>query len=393
MLLQGKKFLLCVSGGIAAYKALELLRLLKKNGAELKVAMSPNAQHFIKPLSFEALSGFPVLLDGGEDWSKGVDHISYASWADICILAPATINSLCKFAYGMADNVMLSTMIATRAPIYIAPSANTHMFLSAQSQNAIERLKQMGHHCISPREDLLACGIYGIGAMQEVEEIAYVLMREALKHPFYQGKKVIVSGGGSYEPIDEVRCITNHSSGIQASSFALALFLLGAEVVFVSSQKPMFLPKGILHLQARSTEDFFRAIKEHLSGAEYYFAIAALSDFIPTQKREGKIKKNEGLRVEFKENQDILQSLKGIKKIGFKAEKDAENAEFYAQKMLKEKECEYVCLNVLEESNDFGKDQNRITLFCKDGRKFDFDLQDKFQLSLEILQKIALLND
>lgn len=393
MLLQGKKFLLCVSGGIAVYKALELLRLLKKNGAEIKVVMSPNAQNFVTPLSFEALSGFPVLLDGGEDWSRGVDHISYASWADVCILAPATINSLCKFAYGITDNVMLSTMIATCVPIYIAPSANTHMYLSPQSQEAMKRLKQMGHHLISPREDLLACGIYGIGAMQEVEEIVYVLAREVLKIPFYQGKKVIISGGGSYEAIDEVRCITNHSSGIQASSFALALFLLGADVVFVSSQKPIFLPKGILHLQAKSTQDFFRIIKENLEGAEYYFGIAALSDFIPTQNREGKIKKNEGLKVEFKENIDLLQSLKGIKKIGFKAEKDVENAEFYAQKMLKEKECEYVCLNVLEESNDFGKDQNRITLFSKDGRRFEFDLQDKFQLSLEILKKIAILND
>lgn len=391
MLLQGKKFLLCVSGGIAAYKALELLRLLKKRGAEIKVAMSPNAQNFIAPLSFETLSGFPVLLDKKEEWSRGIDHISYASWADVCVLAPATINTLCKFAYGMVDNVMLSAMIASHAPIYIAPSANTQMYLSPQSQNAIERLRQMGHFIIEPREDLLACGIYGIGAMQEVEEISYVLMREVLKHPFYQGKKVIVSGGGSYEAIDEVRCITNHSSGIQASSFALALFLLGAEVIFISSQKPMFLPKGITHLKVRSTEDFWRAIKEHAKGAEYYFGIAALSDFIPTQKREGKIKKKEGLRVEFKENFDILQALKGIKKIGFKAEKDAENAELYAQKMLKEKECECVCLNILEESNDFGKAQNRMTLFCKDGRKFEFDLQDKFQLSLEILRQIALL--
>lgn len=390
-MLTGKKFLLCVSGGIAAYKALELLRLLKKRGAEIKVVMSSNAQNFIAPLSFETLSGFPVLLDGKEDWSRGVDHISYATWADVCILAPATINSLCKFAYGITDNVMLSTMIASSAPIYIAPSANTQMYLSPQAQNAIERLKQMGHFIIEPREDLLACGTYGIGAMQEVEEIAYVLIREVLKHHFYQGKKVIVSGGGSYEAIDEVRCITNHSSGIQASSFALALFLLGAEVIFVSSQKPIFLPKGILHLQAKSTEDFFKAIKNHIEGAEYYFGIAALSDFAPVQKREGKIKKKEGLKVEFKENLDILQSLQGIKKIGFKAEKDAKNAEFYAQKMLQEKQCECVCLNVLEESNDFGKDQNRITLFCKDGRKFEFDLQDKFQLSLEILRQIALL--
>lgn len=390
MLLQGKKFLLCVSGGIASYKALELLRLLIKKGAEVKVAMTIKAQNFVTPLSFEALSGYPVLLDGRENWSNQIDHISYASWADYCILAPATMNSLCKFAYGIADNVMLSTMLAFNSSIYFAPSANTNMYLSPQSIQAMARLKEMGHLIIEPREDLLACRTYGIGAMEDVEEIAFRLSREALKHPFYEGKKVIVSGGGSFEAIDEVRCLTNHSSGIQASSFALALFFLGAEVIFVSSQKPMLLPKGITHLNAKSTQDFFENIQANLDGAEYYFGVAALSDFIPATKQSGKIKKSEGLHIDFKENLDILKTLKGVKKIGFKAEKDPSNAESYAKAMLEEKQCQYVCLNLLEESNDFGKDQNRITLFCKNGKKFEFALQDKFNLALEILKQIAL---
>lgn len=391
MLLEGKRILLCVSGGIALYKALELLRLLRKNGGEVKVAMSQNARDFLTPLSFEALSGFPVLIDGAEDWTRGVDHISYASWAEICVLAPATINSLCKFAYGMADNVMLSTMLATQAPIYIAPSANTHMYLSAQAQDAITKLKQMGHCMIEPREDWLACGVYGIGAMAEANEIVYLLAREVMRDAFYEGKKVIISGGGSYESIDDVRCIANYSTGIQASSFALALFLLGAEVVFVSSQKPIFLPKGITYLHATCTREFFEKISENLQGAEYYFGIAALSDFIPTYKRKGKIKREEGLQVEFKENLDVLQSLKGIKKIGFKAEKDPRHAQMHAKEMLSKKGCECVCLNLLEESNDFGRQENKITLFYKDGRSFDFPLQDKLQISLKILRQIALL--
>lgn len=390
-MLQGKKFLLCVSGGIAVYKALELVRFLKKLGGSVKVAMTSNAQKFVTPLSFEVLSENPVLTSESEDWVKGLSHIAYAQWADVCILAPATLNSYAKFAYGIADNAMLSTMVACSAPIVIAPAANTQMYLSLQSQKALQLLKHQGCQIIEPREDLLACGVQGIGALKEIEEIAYVAIREVFCDKFWSNQKVIVSGGGSSEKIDDVRCITNDSSGIQASYFALALFLFGANVVFVSSKSPIFLPSGIQRESVNTTQDFMSAIERHKNGASYYFGVAALSDFIPKESKRGKIKKQEGLEVEFIENLDILKTLEGIKKIGFKAEKDLQNAQMYAQKMLVEKNCDYVCLNILQEENHFGSAQNQITLLGQNGQKFEFAMQDKFSLACQILKTIASL--
>lgn len=390
-MIKGKNFLLCVSGGIAVYKSLELVRFFKKRGANVKVVMSPNALRFVSSLSFEALSENPVLVEESEDWGRGMTHIAYATWADVCILAPATINSLTKFAYGMADNVMLSTMLACSSPIVIAPAANTQMYFAPQAQEAIQKLEERGCKIVGPREDLLACGVVGVGALSEIEEIAFVATREVCREKFWNKKKVIVSGGGSREGIDEVRCITNYSSGLQASYFALALFLLGADVVFVSSSKPIFLPKEIIYQSVEGTQEFYEAICSHLKGAEYYFGIAALSDFIPKNKRCGKIKKTEGLEVEFVENVDILKSLRGIKKIGFKAEKDASQARFYAQNMLKEKGCEFVCLNILGEENHFGSSQNAISLIGQEGI-YEFEMSDKFDLTLMVLKKIAQIS-
>lgn len=390
-IIKGKNFLLCVSGGIAVYKTLELVRFLKKMGGNVKVVMSASAQRFVAPLSFEALSENPVLSEESEDWGRGISHIAYASWADVCILAPATINSLSKLAYGMSDNVMLSTLLASKSPILIAPAANTQMYLSAQAQESIQKLVSMGHEIIQPKEGLLACGIYGVGALAEIEEIGYQAIRKAWGDSFWRGKKVIVSGGGSSEEIDEVRCITNHSSGLQAGCLALALYLMGAEVVFVSSRFPIFLPSGIECRVVQNTKEFYGAIEANLEGAEYYFGVAALSDFVPKQKRGGKIKKQEGLQVEFVENIDVLKSLKGVKKIGFKAEKDREKARFYAQRMLEEKECEFVCLNIIGGENPFGGIQNAFSLIGREG-ELEFGLNDKFSLAFALLDGITKLS-
>ncbi|WP_051420633.1 bifunctional phosphopantothenoylcysteine decarboxylase/phosphopantothenate--cysteine ligase CoaBC [Helicobacter pametensis] len=386
--LRGRRILICVSGGIAIYKSLELVRFFKKRGAEVRVAMTPAALRFVSPLTFEALSENPVLFEESEDWGRGVTHISYASWAEVCILAPATMNTLSKFAYGMADNTLLSTMLACSAPIIIAPAANTQMFLSPQSQEAISKLKEMGCWIVEPREDVLACGVYGIGAMQEIEEIAFVAMRSINQCSFWRDQNVIVSGGGSFEGIDEVRCITNYSSGMQASYFTLALYLLGANVCFVSSAWPITLPSKIKQIQVKKTQEFWEAILAHQSWGDYYFGIAALSDFIPKEQMLGKLKKENGLEVEFVENIDILKSLEGIKKIGFKAEKDSQNAYQYAQKMLREKRCEFVCLNIIGEENPFGSSKNAISLIGQDG-VHEFGLSDKFTLALDVLKKIA----
>ncbi|RDU72190.1 bifunctional phosphopantothenoylcysteine decarboxylase/phosphopantothenate--cysteine ligase CoaBC [Helicobacter brantae] len=389
--LQDKKILLCVSGGIAVYKSLELVRFFKKRGARVRVVMSEGAERFVGALSFEALSGEVVLKEGSESWSEGgANHISYASWADVCVIAPSTINTLCKFAYGIADNVMLSTLLASPSPKLIAPSANTTMYLSPQSQNALKRLQEIGVQIISPREDLLACGVKGVGAMAEVEEIGYEVARALKKNKFWSGKEVVISGGGSSEAIDEVRCISNHSSGLQASYLALVLYLLGANVTFVTSKIPIFLPSGIRIIKAQSTQEFYEKISMNVSEGGYYFGVGAMSDFKPKDSQKGKIKKSQGLELEFVPTIDILKTLQkeGLIKVGFKAEKDKQNAKSYATKMLEEKGCKYVCLNVLGEQNPFGSEQNAITLFYEGGSK-EFALSNKLSLCFSLLEFIA----
>lgn len=380
-----------MSGGIAVYKALELVRFFKKRGARVKVVMSEGAERFVGALSFEALSGEVVLKEGSESWSEGgANHISYATWADVCVIAPCTMNTLSKLAYGIADNVMLSTLLACNAPKLIAPSANTVMYLSPQAQSAMQRVQELGMKIISAREDLLACGVVGVGAMAEVEEIGYEVARALLNHSFWRDKNVVLSGGGSSESIDEVRCISNHSSGLQASFLALALYLLGANVTLVTSKTPIFLPSGIRVKKAQSTQEFFESISESVSENGYYFGVGAMSDFKPKITQSGKIKKSQGLEVEFVPTIDILKTLQGknLTKIGFKAEKDKDQAKQYAQKMLEEKGCEYVCLNVIEQENAFGSTQNAISVIGRERSK-DFALQDKLSLCFALLEFIA----
>lgn len=389
--LKDKKILVCVSGGIAVYKALELVRFFKKRGARVKVVMSEGAERFVGALSFEALSGEVVLKEGSESWSEGgANHISYATWADVCVIAPCTMNTLSKLAYGIADNVMLSTLLACNAPKLIAPSANTVMYLSPQAQSAMQRVQELGMKIISAREDLLACGVVGVGAMAEVEEIGYEVARALLNHSFWREKNVVLSGGGSSESIDEVRCISNHSSGLQANYLALALYLLGANVTLVTSKTPVFLPSGIRVKKAQSTQEFFESISESVSENGYYFGVGAMSDFKPKITQSGKIKKSQGLEVEFVPTIDILKSLQGknLTKIGFKAEKDKQEAKQYAQKMLEEKGCEYVCLNIIEQENAFGSNQNAISVIGRERSK-DFALQDKLSLCFALLEFIA----
>lgn len=380
-----------MSGGIAVYKALELVRFFKKRGARVKVVMSEGAERFVGALSFEALSGEVVLKEGSESWSEGgANHISYATWADVCVIAPCTMNTLSKLAYGIADNVMLSTLLACNVPKLIAPSANTVMYLSPQAQSAMQRVQELGMKIISAREDLLACGVVGVGAMAEVEEIGYEVARALLNHSFWRDKNVVLSGGGSSESIDEVRCISNHSSGLQASFLALALYLLGANVTLVTSKTPIVLPSGIRVKKAQSTQEFFESISESVSENGYYFGVGAMSDFKPKITQSGKIKKSQGLEVEFVPTIDILKTLQGknLTKIGFKAEKNKDQAKQYAQKMLDEKGCEYVCLNVIEQENAFGSNQNAISVIGRERSK-DFALQDKLSLCFALLEFIA----
>lgn len=349
-MLKDKKILIFVSGSIAIYKILMLIRALRKEGALVRIVATQSALKFITPLSFETLSNTPLLHDSNECWASTPhtdsintleshiqrdsnppqNHIGYAKWADIALFAPLTANSLNKLANGIADNIYLATALALpNIPKLLAPSANTLMLENPITQKNIEILKNSGYEIINPALGMLACGDVGNGAMADIETMLFALRKANFNNPYWRDKYVIVTGGGSIEEIDSVRCISNHSSGMQASSLALALYYLGAKVIFISSKSPIILPPSIKHIQVKSSKDYENALNHTIESIDenekiYLFMAAAISDYIP-HKREGKLKKKDlgdTMTLELHENKDILATLKAknLVKIGFKAE-------------------------------------------------------------------------
>lgn len=372
-----KKILILVSGSIAVYKILDCISQLTKYGANVRVVMSNEARAFVQPLSFEAISHNIVLHDENQSWHKNSqelspNHIFYAKWADIVLIAPATANTIAKIACGIADSVLLSTLLASSAPKLLAPAMNTAMLNAPQTQNNLAALADMGYEIIAPRSSILMCGDEGEGALAQVEEIIYRLGKGLMRDTFWSKQRVIISGGGSKESIDEVRYISNRSSGKQASYLALALYMLGAEVTFISSAFPLVLPLGIKCVNVESVEAFDREIHtaldrlDSMTSKPIVFMAAALADYAP-KPQIGKLKKEhigENLILDCLKTKDVLTSISSQKayKVGFKAEVDDKNASHYAQNMLEAKKCEMVCLNVIDSQNPFGGETNRVKI-------------------------------
>ena len=353
--------LIGVSGSIAIYKTCELIRLFIKNGDNVKVIMTPSSEKFITPLTFEALTRNKVLTENSESWSSELNHIDYAKWADIFIIAPATANTLNKAYRGIADNLLLQTYLATTKPTLFAPAANTNMYLHPTTEEAIKNL-----NCIEANSGLLACGDKGIGKMAEPEEIFLRALREVKKEDFWKNKKVVITAGGSIEKIDDVRFISNFSSGKMGEALAKAFYIKGANVVLISS-KEHNLTKEIKQIKVSSAKEYLEAILKE--NPDYLVMAAAIVDYKPNYQK-GKLKKEqigEKMVLELTQNIDILKTLKDkpFKKIGFKAERDEKNALKYAKNTLKNKNLDAICLNLLTK-NDFGSDENEIIFITKD---------------------------
>jgi phosphopantothenoylcysteine decarboxylase/phosphopantothenate--cysteine ligase len=395
--LSGKNVLLGVTGSIAAYKSLEIVRMLIKSGASVKVVMTTAAQRFVGKLSFEALSANEVIDGTSESWADANNHIALSKWADIFIIAPASANTLNKLSNGIADNILTQCALACTKPKLLAPAANVHMLESPITQASLKMLKICGYEIIDTQTKLLACNDEGNGAMAEPLEIYYNIARVLMQDSFWMQRRVVVTSGGTIEKIDDVRCLSNFSSGKMGYSIALMLYLMGADVCLITSSDPFVLPLGIYKLEAQSSKqmqeyliDAIRVAKKGvlskvslmddqtkvnlIQKKPYLFMVAAVSDYLPTFVQEGKIKK-EQLGDEWKlsliKNQDLLASVdkSEIISIGFKAELDAQNALLSAQKMLDEKELDAVCLNVLQNAQSFGSDQNSITFITKESQK------------------------
>ena len=398
MLLIGKNILIGVTGSIAIYKALELIRLYIKAGANVRVIMTDSAKKFINPITFEAISQNKILDGNSENWDKSQDynHIDITKWSDIFVIAPASANTINKLSNGIADNLLLQTALAYTKMIIISPAANTNMIENPITKKSLENLKNLGFEILGTQTKELVCKDVGNGAMAEPIDIFHKTCKELLKSLYWIERKVVLSGGGTIEKIDDVRYISNFSSGKMASSLATALYYMGANVSLVSSRSLEFAPNAINKIQVCNTlefkENLEKELKNNQSGKKpYLFMVAAISDYIPSIKIDGKIKKEslgETWNMELKKNIDILASIEkdNIFSVGFKAEMDKTNAKTNAKNMLKNKNLNAVCLNVLDESNTFGDDNNKIELIFEDNSK-DFS-GNKLDISFLILENL-----
>ncbi|NPA66190.1 MAG: bifunctional phosphopantothenoylcysteine decarboxylase/phosphopantothenate--cysteine ligase CoaBC [Epsilonproteobacteria bacterium] len=412
-ILNGKKIALGITGSISAYKAAELARLFYKAGAEVRIVMTPSAIKFISELTLEALTSNKVLLDNNEDWSNDHNHIGLASWADVLVIAPATANTIAKLANAIADNILLETALAFKGKKVIAPAANTNMIEHPITQANIKMLGIADYIFVDSITKELACKTTGNGALADIEDIFFQTAQILLEEDFWKDRRVIVTGGGTIEKIDEVRYISNFSSGKMASSLATALYLKGADVNLIATRFPQRLPKGIHTIDVESSDEMLEYLQDSIRIAKkgklskatlmrdehihliqktpYLFMAAAVSDYIPKYPQNTKLKKEdlgEEWLLELKKNIDILSSInkEGIKTIGFKAEMDKENGLLHAQQMLEKKQLDGVCLNLLENSKSFGTSTNEITFITKKTQTV-LSKKEKLLLSFEILQK------
>lgn len=417
MLLKDKKILVAVTGSIAIYKALELIRLYIKAGAQVRVIMTEGAKKFISPITFEAISQNKVLDEANENWDKTQDynHIDIGKWSDIFVIAPCSANTINKLSNGIADNLLTQTALAYPRMKILSPAANTNMLRNPITQASLKMLKLCNFEIIESQTKELVCKDVGDGAMADPEEIFYATARELLKEEYWVNRKVVLSGGGTLEKIDDVRYISNFSSGKMASSLALSLYLKGAEVCLVSTRGYEDLPKDIHVIPVQSSSEMYEYLVDSVRVAKkgvltkttlmdasrpeliqktpFLFMVAAVSDYVPSFPQDGKMKKDmigSSWDLNLKQNIDILSSLDKSEmiSIGFKAEMDEVSALNSASSMLEKKNLDGVCLNILGENNSFGSNTNEIELILKNN-SYAFK-GEKLDVSLGILNKLQV---
>jgi len=394
-ILTNKNILIGVTGSIAIYKTLELIRLYIKAGANVKVIITKSAKKFITPLTFETISQQNILDDENENWSKtSIDnHIAIGKWADIFLIAPASANTINKLANGLADNILTQTALAYPKIKLIAPAANTNMLNNPITNASIKKLRLYNYRVIQSQTKELACRDVGDGAMAEPEDIFHQTVKELLNDEYWENRKVVITGGGTIEKIDNVRYISNFSSGKMAASLATALYYKGANVSLISTSN-ISVPTQINTVQIQTSKEMLQQTQKSLQTFEkekkpYFFSVAAVSDFIPKIQHDGKIKKDtlgENWNLEMKKNIDILDSINKneIYAIGFKAEVNIQSAKKNATNMLKNKNLDAVCLNIISEENNFGSDTNEIELIMKNNSS-QIAKNTKINVSLDII--------
>ncbi len=393
-MLKGKKVVVGITGGIAAYKAAEFVRLLVKEEVHVHVVMTENAQKFITPLTFQTLSGNPVVSDPFallEDAQIG--HIALADLAELVVILPATANIIGKIAHGIADDFLSTMVMATKAPVLFVPSMNVNMWENKALQKNIQTLLEMGYPLLEPGEGELACHWYGKGRLPELNEVVEK-MEDILSTKDLKGEQVLITGGPTQEPIDPVRFITNRSSGKMGYALAKMARRRGAEVILITGPTSLPLPRrDIQCLPVRSAEEMRKAVFTHLEGSSVVIKAAAVSDYRPKVISEKKIKKGESeTTLALERTKDILEEL-GKKKgnqilIGFAAE--TEDLIANAKKKLKEKALDFIVVNdVTQPGAGFSSDTNQVKIIDPSGQVKDLPLMTKEEVSQLILDEVV----
>lgn len=389
-MLKGKNILIGITGAIAAYKILELIRLLKKNNANVKVVVTPNALNFVTKTTLESLSQNSVDIKQFEIEDYKPEHIALTEEADIFLIAPASANTISKMANGICDNLLTSTFCAFKKQVIIAPSMNTGMWENPAVQKNIEFLKEHGAEIIEPETGFLACGTTGKGRLADINTIFEAVKKFLLPPQILKGKKIIVTAGGTKENIDAVRYIGNYSSGKMGIALADSAYILGAEVVLISTVEA---EKQYKVINVKTAEEMFHAVKSEFKNAYSLIMAAAVSDYKVKNMSEQKIKKTgNNLIIELVENPDILAEISKQKTnnqivVGFCAE--SENLLNNAKNKIDKKGCDYICANdISKKDTGFSSNYNELYIINKEHEIFHIEKTDKQTAAFKIMEKI-----
>lgn len=393
--IRGKKIILGVTGGIAAYKSCELVRSLVREGASVQVIMTQNAMEFVTPLTLQTLSGNPVAsktFDIG--WESEIGHITLADSADLIVIAPATASFIGKIASGIADTLLTNVILATLSPVIICPAMNVNMYRNQAVQENLERLGKRGFVIVEPSEGSLACGWEGKGRLPEIPDIVNEI-EKTLKPKDFHGERVLVTAGPTREYIDSVRFISNPSSGRMGYALANEGLMRGAEVVLVSGKTSLTPPKGARVIDVVSAGDMYESVMEHLDWSTIVIKAAAVGDYAPSERESRKIKKNDsGMTLSLKRTKDILEEVGGRKNgrfvVGFAAE--TENLLENAKEKLKRKNADlFVANDVSLPGSGFESESNIVHLVYPGGKSEELPGEAKTEIAGRIFDKIREL--
>jgi phosphopantothenoylcysteine decarboxylase/phosphopantothenate--cysteine ligase len=393
-MLRKKKIILGVCGSIAAYKSALLIRLLVREAAEVKVIMTTSAATFITPLTLSTLAKNPVytdfILDGSGQW---VDHVTLGLWADHIIIAPASANTIAKAAHGMCDNLLLAVYLSARCPVSFAPAMDLDMYTHPSVQENLRLLKSYGNNIIEPGTGELASGLSGKGRMAEPEEILSYLQDQFSIDARLKGKKVLITAGPTYEPLDPVRFIGNHSSGKMGYALAEKAVSLGANVTLISGPSALLPPLHVNFVKVNTAKEMYDAARNVFDKTDIAILAAAVADYSPKVREEQKIKKQEQeLNLELVKTVDIAAALGKVKRkdqllVGFALE--TENETENAKKKLAVKNLDMIVLNSTKDSGAaFGHDTNKVSIIFKNGTLRNFDLKNKKEVAFDIINAI-----